>query len=238
MTSEEIRRIVDDESAEQLTAQLCRHWEVATERLSALVQDLEQDMDICIDAEVYAAVMRMQSCVMVLMELNKKPCSFLFSEYLDRIAKSVSNTSIRKSAMALAKQLFTDQPEKGRQHDSFFELVIHTMTQHAALSPEKQYAIEQKISSVNHVFALCSQYLDPEDIMMVASMIREIKTNDSTDDKDETLGYVVEMRQAMDALSGKMVESRQHLLICLLLSIAYVYITPKIIEALNRAVKL
>ena len=30
MTTEEIKRIVDDEQAEQLTVQLCRHWEVAS----------------------------------------------------------------------------------------------------------------------------------------------------------------------------------------------------------------
>ena len=57
MTEEEIKRIVDDERAEQLIAQVCRHWEVATERLEALVQDLTDEMDTCVEAEVYAAVM-------------------------------------------------------------------------------------------------------------------------------------------------------------------------------------
>ena len=36
MTTKDIKRIVDDEQVEQLTAQLCRHWEVATERLEGL----------------------------------------------------------------------------------------------------------------------------------------------------------------------------------------------------------
>ena len=40
MTTEDIKRIVDDERVERLTAQLCRHWDVATERLEELVQDL------------------------------------------------------------------------------------------------------------------------------------------------------------------------------------------------------
>ena len=39
MTKEDIKKIVDDERAEQLTVQLCRHWEVATERLAVLVED-------------------------------------------------------------------------------------------------------------------------------------------------------------------------------------------------------
>ena len=38
MNTETIKRIVDDERAEQLTARLCRHWEVATDRLEGLVQ--------------------------------------------------------------------------------------------------------------------------------------------------------------------------------------------------------
>ena len=32
MNEENIRKIVDDERAEQLTAQLCRHWDVASQR--------------------------------------------------------------------------------------------------------------------------------------------------------------------------------------------------------------
>ena len=82
MTTEEIKRIIDDERAEQLTAQSCRHWEVATKRLEGLVQELDDGMDTCVEAEIYAALMRMQSSVMALMELNKMPTACLFSEYL------------------------------------------------------------------------------------------------------------------------------------------------------------
>ena len=63
MTKEEIKKIVDDERAEQLTARLCRHWEVATRRLTELVQDLEDGIDTCVEAEVYAAIMRMHHLV-------------------------------------------------------------------------------------------------------------------------------------------------------------------------------
>ena len=51
----EIKRIVDDERAEQLTALLCHHWEVATQRLDTLAQEVTSGMDTCIEAEVYAA---------------------------------------------------------------------------------------------------------------------------------------------------------------------------------------
>ena len=79
MTQEDIKKLVDDKRAEQMTAQLCRHWEVATERLKELVQDLKDGIDICVEAEEYAALMRMQSCVMALIELDKIPSAYLFS---------------------------------------------------------------------------------------------------------------------------------------------------------------
>ena len=105
MTTEEIKRLIDDERAEQLTAQLCRHWEVATQRLAELAQDMEAQMDTCVEAEIYAAVMRMQSAVMAIMELNKMPCAYLFSGYLKRINEAVSNDSIRQSVMALVQRM-------------------------------------------------------------------------------------------------------------------------------------
>ena len=76
MTTEEIKKIVDEERAGQLTVQLCRHWEVATERLESLVQDVTEGLDTSIEAELYAALMRMQSAVMALMELSKPTASF------------------------------------------------------------------------------------------------------------------------------------------------------------------
>ena len=216
MTKEDIKKIVDDERTEQLTAQLCRHWEVATQRLEALVKDLEDGMDTCVEAEVYAAVMRMQSSVMALMELTKMPCAYLFSEYLDRISQTVSNASIRQSVMTLFKRFLSEQPAKGR-NDSFFELVTKMMAQHSALPKEKQDAIQEKISPKEHVFALFAQYLKPEDLMMVASLIQEINAESGADNQEEIVGRVMEMRQAMDDLSGKMGESKLHLLICMLL---------------------
>ena len=52
MTTEEIKRIVDDERVEQLTTQLCRHWEVATKRLEGLVEELADGMDTCVESDV------------------------------------------------------------------------------------------------------------------------------------------------------------------------------------------
>ena len=105
ITAEGIKKLVDDERVELLTVRLCRHWEVATERLKGLVQELAYGVDTCIDAEVYAAVMRMQSSLKALMELARMPCTFLFSEYLDRIAKTVSNTDLHQAVMLLTERL-------------------------------------------------------------------------------------------------------------------------------------
>ena len=85
MTTEEIKKIIDDKCAEQLTTLLCHHWDVATQRLDTLAQEVTDGMDTCLEAEIYAALMRMQRAVMALMELNKIPTAVLFSEYLDRI---------------------------------------------------------------------------------------------------------------------------------------------------------
>ena len=53
MNTETIKRIVDDERVERLTAQLCRHWDVATERLEELVQDLDGTEQAALYLPVY-----------------------------------------------------------------------------------------------------------------------------------------------------------------------------------------
>lgn len=45
ITAEGIKKLVDDERVELLTVRLCRHWEVATERLTGLVQELAYGVD-------------------------------------------------------------------------------------------------------------------------------------------------------------------------------------------------
>ena len=215
MTEEDIKRIVDDERAEQLTVRLCRHWEVATERLHGLVQELSADMDTCIEAEVYAAVMRMQSAVLALMELNKIPCAYLFSGYLDRISKTVSDVSIRQSVVDLAERLLSEEPSK--QQISFFDLVIRSFAQHFALPIEKQEAIQQKVSPMQHIFAACAQHLKPDDLMIVASVFQEITAEGKTVNQEETADTLQTMRQAMDDLSDKLGESMPNLLMWLVI---------------------
>ena len=105
MTNEEIKKIVDDERVEQLTVQACHHWEIATQRLDELTKELDAKVDTCVEAEIYAAQMRMQSAVMALVELNKMPCAYLFTEYIDRIEKVVSDGSIQCSIMTLMNLL-------------------------------------------------------------------------------------------------------------------------------------
>jgi len=228
MTAKEIKIIVDDERAEQLTAQLCRHWEVATRRLEELVQDLADGMDTCVEAEVYAAVMRMQSAVMAIMELNKIPSAYLFSEYLDRISKTVSNAGMRRSVMTLVQRLLNHQP--ARQRALFFDLVTQILAQHRALPKEKQEAIEQKCSPIQHIFAVCAQHLKPDDLMMVAQVIKSINTEGETLSQEEITGHLQKMRQAMDSLSVKMAENQQKMLILLLL----LMLLPELLVGLMR----
>ena len=104
MTTEDIKRIVDDERVEQLTVQLCRHWEVATERLEGLAKELEDGMDTCAEAEIYAALMRMQSAVMALMELSKLPCTYLFDPRLcGEVDRAAVEREVRPAADILLR---------------------------------------------------------------------------------------------------------------------------------------
>lgn len=213
MNTETIKRIVDDERAEQSTARLCRHWEVATDRLEGLVQELNDGMDTCVEAEIYAAVMRMQSTMTALMELNNMPCTFLFSEYLERVKKTVSNERIRQSAMRLMELLLDEKQSQSQA--SFFDLVIKSMAQHAALSPEKQETIQQKVSLTEQFFAICAKHLKPDDLMMLASVIQNLKTED--DNQEEISRRVSDMRQRMDDLNRLMSDNLQMMLIWLLI---------------------
>ena len=213
MTTADIKKIVDDKRAEQLTARLCRHWEVATERLEVLVQDMENGMDTCIEAEIYAAMMRMQSSMIALMELRKLPCAMLFLEYLERAAKTISNASIRQSVIAIAGHLLGEQQES--QQASFFDMVVELLAQHDAMPAAQQEAIRQKVSPMEYFFGICAQHLKPEDLMMVASIIQKLKTED--DNQEEVTKRVSDMRQAMDDLSRQMSENLQMMLIWIIL---------------------
>ena len=213
MTTADIKKIVDDKHAEQLTARLCRHWEVATERLEVLVQDMENGMDTCIEAEIYAAMMRMQSSMIALMELRKLPCAMLFSEYLERAVKTISNASIRQSVIAIAGHLLGEQQESLQA--SFFDMVVELLAQHDAMPAAQQEAIRQKVSPMEYFFGICAQHLKPEDLMMVASIIQKLKTED--DNQEEVTKRVSDMRQAMDDLSRQMSENLQMMLIWIIL---------------------
>ena len=213
MTTEDIKRIVDDERVERLTAQLCRHWDVATERLEELVQDLNEGMDTCAEAEIYAALMRMQSAIMALMELNKLPCTYLFTAYLERIAKTVSNEDIRGSVVKLIEQLFSKK--SAQPQTSFFDMVNQSMAQHFALSPEHQATIQQKVMPMQQIFAICAQHLKSTDLMMFASIIQELNTEGNAMDHEETIQHLKKMRQAMDTLATQMNENLQMMLIWL-----------------------
>ena len=215
MTTEEIKRIVDDERAEQLTVQLCRHWEVATQRLDTLAQEVTNGMDTCTEAEIYAALMRMQRAVMALMDLNKIPTAFLFSEYLDRISQTISDSSMQKSVVTLMEQLLGKTPAN-KQEASFFEQVIQMIAQHEALPKEQQEAIQQQFSPMKYIFGVCAQHLKPEALMMVAQIIQNINKEGDTEDQEEVTSQIQDMRQAMETLDSQMSKNLQLMLIWLL----------------------
>ena len=215
MTTEEIKKIVDDERAEQLTVQLCRHWDVATQRLECLAQELTDNMDTCVEAEIYAALMRMQKTMMALIELNKIPTTFLFSEYLDRINQTVSNNSIRQSVITLIQQLLRGT-STCKQGAPFFDLVLQMIAQHVALPVEQQEIIRQ-MASPQYIFSVCAQHLKPEDLMMVAQVIPNINTEGVAEDQEEITGHIQNMRQVMETLDSQMRDSLQMMLMELLI---------------------
>ena len=215
MTTEEIKKIVDDERAEQLTVQLCRHWDVATQRLECLAQELTDNMDTCVEAEIYTALMRMQKTMMALIELNKIPTTFLFSEYLDRINQTVSNNSIRQSVITLIQQLLRGT-STCKQGAPFFDLVLQMIAQHVALPVEQQEIIRQ-MASPQYIFSVCAQHLKPEDLMMVAQVIQNVNTEGDAEDQEEITGHIQNMRQVMETLDSQMRDSLQMMLMELLI---------------------
>ena len=215
MTTEEIKKIVDDERAEQLTVQLCRHWDVATQRLECLAQELTDHIDTCVEAEIYAVLMRMQKTMMALIELNKIPTTFLFSEYLDRINQTVSNNSIRQSVITLIQQLLRGT-STCKQGAPFFDLVLQMIAQHVALPVEQQEIIRQ-MASPQYIFSVCAQHLKPEDLMMVAQVIPNINTEGDAEDQEEITGHIQNMRQVMETLDSQMGGSLQMMLMELLI---------------------
>jgi len=160
-------------------------------------------------------MMRMQSAVMAMVELNRLPCAYLLSEYTDRIGQTISNSSIRRSIMTLFNQMQNEQftNKKG----DFVDFVIQSLAQHFALPQEQQKAIEQKVSPMQHIMTSCAQNMNPEDLMMFLSVIQNMNTEDSADDEEATTDYMQSIRKLTDELANKMSENLQMMMVCLLL---------------------
>lgn len=214
MTNEEIKKIVDDERVEQLTVQACHHWEIATQRLDELTKELDAKVDTCVEAEIYAAQMRMQSAVMALVELNKMPCAYLFTEYVDRIEKVVSDGSIQCSIMTLMNLLQDEQLSKKK--GDFLDFVIQSTIQNVALPKEQQKSLEQKISPMQQFLSICAQHMKPNDLMMVLNMIQEVNNEDGDNDNAETVDFIQTIRKMTDDLSVVMTDNLQTMAMWLL----------------------
>ena len=215
MTNEEIKKIVDDERVEQLTVQACHHWEIATQRLDELTKELDAKVDTCVEAEIYAAQMRMQSAVMALVELNKMPCAYLFTEYIGRIEKVVSDGSIQCSIMTLMNLLQDEQFAKKK--GDFLDFVIQSTIQNVALPKEQQKSLEQKISPMQQFLSICAQHMKPNDLMMVLNMIQEVNNEDGDNDNAETVDFIQTIRKMTDELSVMMTDNLQTMAMWLLI---------------------
>ena len=215
MTNEEIKKIVDDERVEQLTVQACHHWEIATQRLDELTKELDAKVDTCVEAEIYAAQMRMQSAVMALVELNKMPCAYLFTEYVDRIEKVVSDGSIQCSIMTLMNLLQDEQLSKKK--GDFLDFVIQSTIQNVALPKEQQKSLEHKISPMQQFLSICAQHMKPNDLMMVLNMIQEVNNEDGDNDNAETVDFIQTIRKMTDDLSVVMTDNLQTMAMWLLI---------------------
>ena len=215
MTNEEIKNIVDDERVEQLTVQACHHWEIATQRLDELTKELDAKVDTCVEAEIYAAQMRMQSAVMALVELNKMPCAYLFTEYIGRIEKVVSDGNIQCSIMTLMNLLQDEQLSKKK--GDFLDFVIQSTIQNVALPREQQKSLEQKISPMQQFLSICAQHMKPNDLMMVLNMIQEVNNEDGDNDNEETVDFIQTIRKMTDDLSVVMTDNLQTMAMWLLI---------------------
>ena len=212
MTTEEIKKIVDDEQAEQLTTLICRHWEVATQRLSTLAQEITDGMDTCIEAEIYAALVRMQRATTALLELNATPSALLVSEYLERIEKTVSNASLRQSVITLEQQLSGAEPAK-EQELPFFDVVTMMLTQPMTLPTEQQKAARQQFSPTQHIVSALAQHMKPDELLTMLQVVQTTDIDSEIQKMDETTNLVQDMRQVMETLDSKMSESLQMMLL-------------------------
>jgi hypothetical protein len=104
-----------------------------------------------------------------------------------------------------------------KQTAAFFDLVVQTMAQHAALSTEQQEAIRQQVSPMQYIFSVCAQHLNPEDLMMVAQIIQNINTESDAENQEEIISQIQNMRQAMETLDSQMSERLPMMLIELLI---------------------
>lgn len=212
MTTEEIKKIVDDEQAEQLTTLICRHWEVATQRLSTLAQEITDGMDTCIEAEIYAALVRMQRATTALLELNATPSALLVSEYLERIEKTVSNASLRQSVITLEQQLSGAEPAK-EQKSPFFDVVTMMLTQPMTLPTEQQKAARQQFSPTQHIVSALAQHMKPDELLTMLQVVQTTDIDSEIQKMDKTTNLVQDMRQVMETLDSRMSESLQMMLL-------------------------
>ena len=82
--------------------------------------------------------------------MNNKPCAYLFSEYLDRFSKTISDAGMRQSVLRLLELL---SAESAKQQESFFDLVIKALSRQSYAADEQRNAQQQAVS-LQHIFGI------------------------------------------------------------------------------------
>ena len=169
-------------------------------------------MDTCIEAEIYAALVRMQRATTALLELNATPSALLVSEYLERIEKTVSNASLRQSVITLEQQLSGAEPAK-EQESPFFDVVTMMLTQPMTLPTEQQKAARQQFSPTQHIVSAIAKHLKPDEQLTMLQVVQTTDIDSEIQKMDETTNLVQDMRQVMETLDSRMSESLQMMLL-------------------------
>ena len=214
MNTEEVKRIVDGEKVEQLTKQVCHHWEVVSARLDELDDEYSPQVEACFVAEIYACILRLQSIIMTLMELNKLPSAFLFSEYLDRIGETMYDNETTHSALFLFQQI---NKEINIKPASFYDMFMQWFPQYFSLPKEEKEVALQGATPQQILFTTLVQNLNQENLMTAISAFQEIFSGDNEMSENKITQFFIDIHQSIDSISEKMTENLQLMLIILVI---------------------
>jgi len=227
LTKEDIKRIVTDEEVERLTTTFCYQWKKATERIVGLMDEIKAGTAVSLEAEMYAAFMRMQQAILAMAQLNTKPDAFLYACYSDRMAEAVADVRLREAVVALLYQM---DEEENAKDESFFDSIKEMLNQHASLSAEQQAMLNQKISPTQLLISNFMQSMKPEDMMQMAQVMMEIQKNYQPMEQGEMNDIIGNFQKQMEDIDNKLSSSKYGLLICMIIMIPCAFFVVDLIR--------